>query len=266
MIPRHLLVPLLLAGFTSAAFAQCPYTESDVTYPVTPLTYPMTSDRYAVQYQLDDEGWTNAQVYISYYGGTVASPLNSASGYTPETSLSFVSIPAGANTGVQIRVTILGSGFLPGDPVYVRPSAKPVDVSTASDGTVNLYTLTADNFAGDQFVLWWGDNAAGDSPAKSGISALALFLDPSYAPPTGTNVLTVTASTSLTNLSNYNTLIFQGTVALGGTGDQGLRSALQYHQYLSCPWRLGAGKAALRLGRRRAAAGLRSGGAGWEPV
>jgi hypothetical protein len=220
MIPGHLLVPLLLAGFTSAAFAQCPYTESDVTYPVTPLTYPMTSDRYTVQYQLNDEGWTNAQVYISYYGGTVASPLNSASGYTPETSQSFVSIPAGANTGVQIRVTILGSGFLPGDPVYVRPSAKPVDVSTASDGTVNLYTLTADNFAGDQFVLWWGDNAAGESPAKSGISALALFLDPSYAPPTGTNVLTVTASTSLTNLSNYNTLVFQGTVPVGGSGDK----------------------------------------------
>jgi len=204
MIPRPLLVPLLLAGFTSAALAQCPYTESDVTYPVTPLTYPMTSDRYAVQYQLDDEGWTNAQVYISYYGGTVASPFKNVSGYTPETSLSFVSIPAGANTGVQIRVTILGSGFLPGDPVYVRPSAKPVDVSTASDGTVNLYTLTADHFAGDQFMLWWGDSTEDGSMAKSGISALALFLDPSYAPPTGTNVLTVTASTSLTNLSNYN--------------------------------------------------------------
>jgi len=219
MMPRHLLVPLLLAGFTSAAFAQCPVTDAGVTYPVTPLTYPMTSDRYTVQYQLDDEGWTNAQVYVSYYGGTVASPFNSASGYTPETSLSFVSIPAGTNTGVQIRVTILGSGFLPGDPVYVRPSAKPVDVSTAIDGTVNLYTLTADNFAGDQFVLWWGDNAAGDSPVKSGIAALALFLDPSYNPPTGTNVLTVTASTNLTNLSNYNTLIFQGTVALGGAGN-----------------------------------------------
>ena len=48
----------------------------------------------------------------------------------------------------------------------VRPSAKPVDVSTASDGTVNLYTLTADNFAGDQFVLWWGDNAPGRQPGK----------------------------------------------------------------------------------------------------
>src|SRR5580658_8149713 len=102
MIPRHLLVPLLLAGFTSAAFAQCPDTDATITYPVTPLTYPLTSDRYAVQYQLNDEGWTNAQVYISYYGGTVASPFKSVSGYTPETSQSFVSIPAGANTGVQI--------------------------------------------------------------------------------------------------------------------------------------------------------------------
>jgi hypothetical protein len=49
---------------------------------------------------------------------------------------------------------------------------------------------------------------------------LALFLDPSYAPPTGTNVLTITASTDLTNLSNYNTLVFQGTVPVGGSGDQ----------------------------------------------
>jgi uncharacterized repeat protein (TIGR03803 family) len=225
MNPRLLLVPLLLllllAGFTSVAFAQtsCIVTNPNVIYPVPPLTYPMNSDQYAVEYNVGGAGWTNAQVYISYYGGTDASPLNSASGYTPETSLSFVSIPARASTSVQLRVNKLGSGFTPRDHVSVRPSAKPVNVSTASDGTVQLCTVTTNDFAGDQFMLWWGDGAAGGSMAKSGIAALAFFLDPPYTTPTGANVVIVTNQTNLQNVSNYNTLVFQGTVALGGNGE-----------------------------------------------
>jgi hypothetical protein len=223
MSTRHLLVPLLLAGFTSVAFAQtnCLITEAGVTYRVPPLTYPMTSDRYAVQYKLGDADWTNATVYISYYGGTDASPLHSVNvaGCTPETSMSFVSIPARASTRVQLRVTKLGSSFSRGDPVSVRPSAKPVDVHTASDGTAELSTRTAKDFAGDQFTLWWGQSTEGGSRAKTGIPALAFFLNPPYNPPTGTNVMTITAPTDLQNLSNVNTLVFQGTVALGGTGD-----------------------------------------------
>ena len=220
---RHLLVPLLLAGFTSVAFAQtnCIITDPGVTYRVPPLTYPMTSDRYAVQYKLGDADWTNATVYISYYGGTDASPLHSVNvaGCTPETSMSFVSIPARASTRVQLRVTKLGSSFSRGDHVSVRPSAKPVDVHAASDGTAELSTLTAKDFAGDQFILWWGESTEGGSRAKTGNPALAFFLNPPYAPPTGPNVKTIAAPTDLQNLSNVNTLVFQGTVALGGTGD-----------------------------------------------
>ena len=270
MSTRHLLVPLLLAGFTSVAFAQtnCIITDPDVTYRVPPLTYPMTSDRYAVQYKLGDADWTNATVYISYYGGTDASPLHSVNvaGCTPETSMSFVSIPARASTRVQLRVTKLGSSFSRGDPVSVRPSAKPVDVHTASDGTAELSTLTAKDFAGDQFILWWGESTEGGSRAKTGIPALAFFLNPPYFPPTGTNVMTITAPTDLQNLSNVNTLVFQGTVALGGTGDVVYVVPSNITTIFLAPDAWVQGKLRFDLGRRRAEARLRSGCAGWEPV
>jgi hypothetical protein len=114
MNPRKAIVALLMAAGASAAFAQpsptpsCAVETSAATYRKPPLTYPMPSDRYAVQYSLDGGGWTDAKVYISYYGGTNASPLVSYSGYTPETSMSFVSIPAGANRDVQLHVTSCG--------------------------------------------------------------------------------------------------------------------------------------------------------------
>jgi hypothetical protein len=70
------VLALLLGALAADASAQdCPVTTDVGTYPATPLTYPMTSNRYAVQYQLAGAGtWTNAQVYISYYGGTNSSP------------------------------------------------------------------------------------------------------------------------------------------------------------------------------------------------
>jgi hypothetical protein len=99
------LVVLLLAGITwvpSAWSDSCPVTESFIYYPTNALSYPLPSDQYAVQYKLGNGGWTNAPVWISYYGETVASPSNSFSGYVAGTSFSFVSIPAGASTNVYL--------------------------------------------------------------------------------------------------------------------------------------------------------------------
>jgi hypothetical protein len=50
----HLIVVVLLSLFAlslaagaPAAFAQCPVESDAATYPMQPLTYPMTSNRYA---------------------------------------------------------------------------------------------------------------------------------------------------------------------------------------------------------------------------
>ena len=91
-----------------------------------PLSYPIISDQYSVQYKLGGGAWTPAPVHISYYGATLASPSNSASGYGPGTSFSFVSIPVPASTAVQLQVTKLSSNFLPSDNVSIRPHTKPV--------------------------------------------------------------------------------------------------------------------------------------------
>src|ERR1017187_10910496 len=105
-VVRYWCVRLLLGAFVSHAFAQlisptpqCSVVDKDATYPTPPLTYPMTSDRYAVQYQLGGSGtWTNAQVYISYYGGTNAAPYIKAAAFPGDGEMSFVSIPARART------------------------------------------------------------------------------------------------------------------------------------------------------------------------
>ena len=221
----HLLAMLLWAGFTSAALAQtnfdacvdtngCANDDSNVDYPANPLTYPMISDQYAVQYKLGNGGWSNVPVRISYYGGTLASPFNTNSGYiSNKTSMSFVSIPADTNTTVYLRVTNLISGFTASDNVSVRPSIKPVAVNVAADGTAMLTTTTAPDFNGEQFLLWWSDGTNGGS-----IQSLIFFLDPPYPAPTGTNVMTITTNTQLANVSQFDTLIFQGTFALVGEG------------------------------------------------
>jgi hypothetical protein len=224
----HLLAILLWAGFGSAALAQtnfdacvdtngCANDDSNVDYPANPLTYPLISDQYAVQYKLGNGGWSNAPVRISYYGGTLASPFNTNSGYiSNKTSMSFVSIPAATNTTVYLRVTNLISGFVAGDNVSVRPSTKPVAVSVAADGTAMLSTTTAPDFNGEQFLLWWSDGTNGGS-----IQSLVFFLDPPYTAPIGTNVMTITTNTQLANVSQFDTLIFQGTFQLvdGGYAD-----------------------------------------------
>jgi hypothetical protein len=219
MNQRHFLAPLLLATFTSVCFAQlipdpvdCRISSNQITYPTVPLTYPMTSDRYAVQYRLGFGDWTDARVYISYYGGTNASPNHSTSGYSTRTSMSFVSIPARALMRVELRVTkLFDSGFQASDHVSVRPSVKLIGVNLASNDTVQLSTITGRDFAGEQFLLWWGDDKRGGA-----VEALAFFLDQPYNRPTGGNVKTVTGPADLTgDLSSYDTLDFEGTVAIG---------------------------------------------------
>ena len=114
---RNLPIPAVCAA---AALGQdCPVT-------MDAATYPMTSNRHSVQYQLANSGtWTNAQVYISYYGGTNSSPYINASRYPADESLSFVSIPASAGVGVAIRVTkIFGSNFPAVAQMSVRPKQK----------------------------------------------------------------------------------------------------------------------------------------------
>jgi hypothetical protein len=211
------IVPLLLAPLTTAASAQqCPVTREAATYPDPPLTYPMISNRYAVQYKLDRGDWTDAQVHISYYGGTRASPYVTSSHYPPDTSMSFASIPAGANTAVTLRVTKLwGSNFPEINHVSIRPRPKGIQVESVIGKTVQLSTMTRSDFAGDQFILWWD----GGTHESAGIQGLAFFLDPPYDKPTGRNVKTVAVPADLTgDLSSFDTLDFEGTVAIESTG------------------------------------------------
>jgi uncharacterized protein (TIGR03437 family) len=230
-VVRYWFVRLLLGAFVSHASAQlisptpqCAVVDKDATYRKPPLTYPMTSDRYAVQYQLGGSGtWITAQVYISYYGGTNASPNRSSSGYVADTSMSFVSIPAAANTAVALRVTklfgsgLLGSAFPAINQVSVRPQAKKIHVDSASGSLVQISTTTAANFAGAQFLLWW----AGDSQQSSIIQSLVFFLNPPYVKPTGSNVKVIATPADLTaNLSSFDTLDFEGTLAVASTGAQ----------------------------------------------
>ena len=206
---------LLLAACAPLALAQqCPVTTDVDTYPATPLTYPMTSDRYSVQYQLGGSGsFTNAQVYVSYYGGTNASPYVNASRYPADESLSFVSIPATPGTAVAIRVTkIFGSNFPAISQMSVRPAAKGVQIASVSPTTLQLSTSTSASFAGDQFILYWNGNAQ----ASGAIQGLALFLNPPYIRPTGSNVKIVATPADLAgNLSAFDTLDIEGTVAGG---------------------------------------------------
>ena len=236
----YVLVPLLLAALASGAVAQCPVSTDPVStisekYPTTPLTYPMMSDRYAVQYSVGGGDWTTGKVYISYYGGTNASPWRRDSGYalpyqlpasstSPvrpdwETSMSFVSIPARSNTNVRLRVSkLFGAPFNARDHLSVRPSVKRIDVDPADDGIVEISTETDKDFAGEQFILWWNRGAEG-----GGIEGLAVFLNPPYQRPPG-NVKTITSWNDLNgaDLSAFDALDFEGPdpIALWGTGMQ----------------------------------------------
>jgi uncharacterized protein (TIGR03437 family) len=221
VIERRLeIVPLILSAFAAVCSAQnCPVTTDVATYPNPPLMYPRTSDRYAVQYQLGGSGtFTNAQVYISYYGGTNSSPFIDASRYPADESLSFVSIPAASSTVVTIRVTkIFGSNFPAIGEMSVRPAAKGIQISSVSPTVVQVSTTTAADFAGDQFILHWN----GTATQSGAIQGLGIFLNPPYTKPTGSNVKVVAAPADLAgDLSSFDTLDIEGTVAVASTGAQ----------------------------------------------
>ena len=222
-----LLAPLLFGGIASAQ--KCP--ETDATPPTTPLAYPLASDQYSVQYQIDGRGWTPAMVFISYYGQTNGSPQRNGVPYvTGPTSMSFVSIPAYADAVVQLRVTKLATGpFQFSDHVTVRPTPILANVQTQRDGTVEISTRTAGNFNGEQFILMWNHGTDG-----GGLEGLAFYLNPPYTRPSGTNVKVVTSWTDLQgfandpNLLSYNTIDFESSssallpvpIQLGGDGSR----------------------------------------------
>ena len=225
-VKRSEIVLVLAAQLLCAGVAWAGCVDQYPTPPGSPLDYPRTSDLYAVQFQVGGGGWTNVRVYVSYYGATNASPFRQDSGYIGYpgfmpaswagiTSMSFVSIPAQANTFVKLRVTkLFGTPFQPSDHVSVRPSLKPVAVDTQPDGTVVISTFTASDFRGEQFVLWW--NRGTDSAA---VESLAFFLNPPYAPPGAPNrVKVVHAQSDLDDVTGYDTLDFEGMVQVGPGG------------------------------------------------
>jgi hypothetical protein len=171
----------------------------------------MPSNRYRVDYKVNGGAWTPASVNISYYGGTNSSPLFNDSGYSSETSMSFTSITVPSDALIQLRVTKLWDApFFPTDHVAVRPTVKGIPAFVDSDGYVQIWTFTGDHFAGQQFVLWWNRGSEGGA-----VESLAFFLNPSYARPTTGNIKVVRTSTDLAgDLSGYDTLDIEGTLAV----------------------------------------------------
>ena len=204
-------------GFSVIAAAQCPV--NDAQPPAAIKNYPLLSDRYTVQYSIAGGPFTDARVYISYYGGSLASPPRNDSGYTAlQESMSFTNITVNPNTPVQFRVTKLfgtPAPFQAGDQASVRPAAKKIGAVLEPAGTVLISRTTSSDFAGEQFLLWWNRGSDG-----GGVESLAFFLNPPYARPAGSNVKVVAGPTDLNgDLSAYDTLDFEGTVAMGSTGN-----------------------------------------------
>jgi hypothetical protein len=231
----------LLATLASISFAQtlpCPDTATGEVRP-QPLQYPMISDRYSVQYSFDNGStWKDAKVYISYYGGTLASPwlpyspyslpYQGTSGPIPpvkpswETSMSFVSITIPELGGRTIPKVLLAvsdlhfGAFVPTQPISVRPTAKGI-VPFVSGGRAMFSRTMAPG--GEQFVLWWKPGTPG-ATVGGGVEALAIFLNPEYLEPTGSKVFKVMPATDLTTIpSTFDTLDFEGTYTIGNTGN-----------------------------------------------
>lgn len=229
-VSRRFLVilPALLGAFALAASAQvisptpaCAKVQKTIVYPPQKSQYPLASDKYSVDYKLGDGEWTPAMVYISNYGGSNSSPYAPFSKYPQgATSMSFVSIPAHKNAVVTLRVRNLGvkGGFTVDDDVTVRPSAKAVDMPVLqSDGRILVTRKTGSDFAGEQLILYWNDHQ--DAVNNGGIQGLVFFLNPPYTAPTTGIIKVVTGSINPTDsLKGYDTLDFEGTVAIGNGG------------------------------------------------
>ena len=212
----------LIALGSIAAAQHCPETTGAdllAVYPASPLTYPVPESKgeYTVQYSVDNGPWTDARVYISVYGGTNSSPYEPFANYPPPpaTSMSFVSIPVYPNAIVDLRVTKLGNGpFVESDQVTVRPAAKGIPAYLAN-GKVQISTRTDDNFAGEQFILWWNR----DSQHGGAVQGLAFFLDPPYVAPAGSvATLTGTIDAHTLDLTTYNAVTFEGAVVITDSG------------------------------------------------
>jgi hypothetical protein len=106
--------------------------------------------------------------------------------------------------------------------LFVRNlSVKFIPTKLMGDGTVQIFTATAKDFAGEQFILWWNRN----SSMGGGIQGLAFFLNPHYQVPAG-NVKTIKQLSDLDDLDGYDTLDFEGAIAIGGTGNQAFQVAV----------------------------------------
>jgi hypothetical protein len=231
---RHLVSLLLPALVASSAPAQvwsapdCVTPQSGNTiYPAQPLTYPMTSDEYAVEVQAGVNGQTSSpRVYISKYGGSNSSPHLSYSHYKKltahqATSMSFVSIPVDPSGPTIIWVHKLRDGkpvrFKPGDGVSVRPGAKGITSAfNKADGSVRIERPAPPaDFQGEQFILWWNRN-----PNQSGaVQGLAFFLNPGalYKAPSGARV--IRASSDLAAIAATDTALdFEAPVAIDMIG------------------------------------------------
>jgi hypothetical protein len=209
-------------SFAALAVAQCPV--QDAQPPAAIKTYPLASDRYSVQYSIAGGPFTDAKVYISYYGGSLASPPRNDSGYVAlQESMSFANITVSPNTPIELRVTkLFGTPFQAADQVSVRPGAKKISAVVEAAGTVLISRTTSGDFAGEQFLLWW--NRGSDS---GGVESLAFFLNPPYARPSGSNIKTIANPADLTgDLSAYDTLDFESTVAIGSTGNVAFTSGI----------------------------------------
>ncbi len=189
-----------------------------VFYPDTPVSYPATSDLYEVQYRINGGTWTPATVHISNYGGTIASPFATYSGYEyRNTSMSSVSIPAPSSKGIELRVTKLtGLAFPPQgvfstttSPVAVRPTPKPVTVEQVNGRVAVLSLRTPVDFAGDQFILSYASSAT----QSSALQGLVFFLDSPLTPPAhGPNVKVVQNKHDMEHLDGIDTLDFESVV------------------------------------------------------
>lgn len=246
-VGNWLLILVLAGRAIAAATPPCPikYNKKIEIYPTPPLRYPMTSDQYSVEYQITpvsaasgaDEnsgaeatgGWETPRVYMTTYGGTNASPFETYSLYQPDaTSMSFVSIPAAANVFVTVRVKMLtGPPLSAGGPVSLRPSAKDFHLDWVSGYTAQFSRKTGEDFAGEQFVLWWEGLPA--SYHSSSIEGLAIFLDPPYPKPT-VGVKTVRHWSELkgVDLTPFQALDFEGDVVLGDATPTQAEGALAF--------------------------------------
>lgn len=97
------------------------------------------------------------------------------------------------------------------DHVSVRPTPKLVHIETRKDGTAQLSTVTADNFNGEQFILWWDRDSDG-----GGVEGLAFFLNPPYTEPTGGDVQVIKTPTDLKSSypDGVDTLDFESPTAV----------------------------------------------------